>query len=36
MREGAHSKPMDVKLNQSVMLKLSEFGAEKIPKFEGY
>lgn len=27
MREGAHSKPMDVKLNQSVMLKLSKLEA---------
>ena len=29
MREGAHSKPMDVKLNQSVMLKLSKLEANK-------
>lgn len=29
MREGAHSKPMDVKLNQSVMLKLSKLEANR-------
>ena len=29
MREGAHSKPMNVKLNQSVMLKLSKLEANK-------
>ena len=29
MREGAHSKPMEVKLNQSVMLKLSKLEANK-------
>ena len=29
MREGAHSKPMDVKLNQSVLLKLSKLEANK-------
>lgn len=36
MCEGAQCKPMNVKLNQSVMLKLSELGADKVPKFEGY
>lgn len=29
MREGAHNKPMEVKLNQSVMLKLSKLEANK-------
>lgn len=29
MRKGAHSKPMNVKLNQSVLLKLSKLEANK-------